>query len=237
MTVDFVTYCCPKDIDKLHENIVDHVNSHGYDFDNKFIVYQRCFPSDEAHGFSAKLASLKESISNLKTVSILDGMYNDILTRNGINPNNAEADDLTHGWGHSHYWRHHCVNHLVALEQSEADYIVMADADCHIKSQPDSWVLKAIDVLKRNPEALIVSPSDGSTQKKTQTMSQQLFLVDRKRLQEIDFDLPFEGFKEGGPMQEYYFMLEGRIGRYMEKNNLWRYLLDSSYRYWHKAWH
>lgn len=237
MTVDFVTYCCSKDIDKLHTNIVDHVNSHRYDFNNKYIVYQRCFPSDELHGFSAKLTSLKESIPSLNTVSILDGMYDDILTRNGINIDNVEADELTHGWNHSHYWRHHCVNHLIALEQSDADYIVMSDADCHIESQPNSWIIQAIEALKSNSNILIVSPSDGSRSHKTQTMSQQLFLCDRKRLQNINFDLPFEGFKEGGPMQEYYFMLEGRIGRYMEKNNLWRYMLDINYRYWHKAWH
>lgn len=237
MTVDFATYCCHKDIDKLYDNFIEHYQSHQYDFNNAFLIHQRCLPEGERHGVFDSITRLKESVPNIISLSIFESMYDDILSSNGINPDNKEADDYTHGWGHSHYWRHHCVNHLVALENSTADYIVMSDADCHIQGQPDSWVIKAIEVLKSNSNILIVSPSDGSKSHKTQTMSQQLFICDRKRLQEIDFDTPFTGFRDGGPMQEYYFMLEGRIGRYMENNNLWRYMLDNNYRYWHKAWH
>ena len=194
MKVDFVTYCCHKDVDKLQADFNSHVSSHGYNFNKVHLVYQRIEP--------------RAICENEYYIDEKD--YPDILTRNGINPDNKQADDYTHGWGHSHYWRHHCVNHLVALEESDADYIVMSDADCHIESQPSSWIANAIDVLKRDSSVLIVSPSDGTKSHKTQTMSQQLFLCDRKRLQEIDFDTPFTGFRDGGPMQEYYFMLEGR---------------------------
>jgi len=233
MTVDFATYCCEKDMDKLHDNFNTHVESHNYKFDNLHLIYQRCLP-EERHGVFPVISEL-----NINAHSIFSNMYTDILSSNGINPDNEEADELTHGWNHSHYWKHHCVNHLVAMEKSSADYIVLCDADCYIRNQrPEtSWINEGIRILQQNKDALLVSPSDGSGQKKTQTMSQQIFITERKRLQSIDFDLPFTGFKDGGPMQEYYFMLEGRIGRYMEKHNLYRYILNDNFRYWHKAWH
>ena len=226
MTIDFATYCCSKDADKLQENFKDHLFSHDYNFDNVHIIFQRCEMKFSGYESCQVHQIRKED-------------YPDILLRNNISPYNEEADEYTHGWDGPHYWKHHCVNHLVALEASNADYIVLSDADCHIKSQPDSWVTKGIKILQSNKNVLVVSPSDGGDKKDrfTQNMSQQLFLCDRERLRGIDFDLEFEGFKEGGPMQEYYFMLEGRIGRYMEKNNLQRYILGNQYRYWHKQWH
>jgi len=232
-SVDFATYCCKKDINKLHDNFSDHVKSHGYEFDNIHLIYQRCLPD------VGRL--LLNMLPGVYKHFIEDTSYPTILLRNCINPDNKEADEYTHGWDHSHYWRHHVVNHLVALEQSTADYIVLSDADCYIKSQPNgqSWVTAGIEVLKANKSILVVSPGDGSGSKhfKTQNMSQQMFLCERERLKNIDFDLPFTGFKDGGPMQEYYFMLEGRIGRYMEKNNLYRHILGDRFRYWHLQWH
>lgn len=223
MTVDFATYCCEKDKHKLNKVFGDHVRSHQYNFDTIHLIYQRCVPVEVNQGIGEYL--------------IRRNQYDYILETNGINPDNKEADDYTHGWDAAHYWKHHCVNQLVALNQSTADYIVLADADCHIKYQRSSWVEEGIKLLKRDPSILVVSPSDGTERAhKTQNMSQQVFLCERQRMLNIDFDLPFEGFREGGPMQEYYFMLEGRIGRYMEKNNLYRYMLSSDFRYWHAQW-
>jgi hypothetical protein len=205
MKVDFATYCCDKDKDKLYDNHGKHYQSHNYPFNNGFIVFQRTEPFDD------------EFMNGHIPLVIKDEDYNDILSSNYINPINHEADDLTHGWGAAHYWKHHCVNQLTALNASDADYMVLADADCYIKYQHSSWVEEGIKVLQNDTRILVVSPSDGTSQAhQTQNMSQQLMIVDRKRLLEIDFDLPFEGFKEGGPMQEYYFMLEGRIGRYTD---------------------
>ena len=220
--VDFCTYCCEKDREKLQEHFESHVNSHHYNFDNKYVIHQRC-----------------DFIKvNAERVRINEGDYEEILSNQGINPDNEQADKYTHGWTGPHYWKHHTVNHLMALHSSTANYIVLSDSDCYIKTQPvnQSWIKKGIDKLKSDKSILVVSPSDGGQERKTQTMSQQLFLCDRNRLLDIDFDLPFEGFKDGGPFQEYYFMLEGRIGRYMEKHNLFRYILDQRYRYWHSQW-
>ena len=223
MTVDFATYCCAKDVDKLEPVFNRHVKSHGYDFDVINIIFQRI--------------PMRAVSKPAKGYHIGRHNYNQILISNGINPDNKEADDYTHGWDAAHYWKHHCVNHLKALNKSTADYIVLADADCYIKEQPRSWVTEGIKILESDKSILVVSPSDGTKgAHQTQNMSQQVMLVNRKRLLKIDFDLPFEGFKEGGPMQEYYFMLEGRIGRYMEKNNLYRYMLSSQFRYWHSQW-
>jgi len=227
MTVDFATYCHPKDIDRLHENFNDHLLSHKYDFDNVHVIYQRVFPNR------------CELVDGVKIHYILEEDYSKILTSNGINPDNKEADDYTHGWNGPHYWKHHNVNHLEALRHSEADYIVLSDADCHIKRQPlnKTWIEMGIELLQKHDHLLIISPGDGTREQQTQNMSQQLFLCERKRLRNIDFDLPFTGFKEGGPMAEYYFMLEGRIGRYMEANGLYRHILGERWRYWHKQWH
>lgn len=222
MEVDFFTYCCHKDKEKLMSVLYDHVKSHRYDFNSVNVVFQR--------------TPIRKS-DNFNSYYISEDDYDNILLKNGINPNNEEAEDYTHGWAAAHYYKHHLVNHLKALNESTADYIVLADADCYIKDQPSSWVTKGINILQNNKSILVVSPSDGTKlAHQTQNMSQQVMLVERKRLLEIDFDLPFEGFKEGGPMQEYYFMLEGRIGRYMEKNNLYRYMLSSQFRYWHFGW-
>lgn len=227
--VDFATYCCEKDVDKLYNNWSKHVLSHNYQFNTLHTVYQRVKPESYPSIYFD---------GETKGHFIEEDDYTTILSNQGINPDNKEADEYTHGWKGPHYWQHHCVNHLFALNASEADYIVLSDADCYIKNQPhgQSWVTKGIEILKSDPSILVVSPSDGGTERKTQIMSQQLFLCERERLLNIDFDLPFEGFKEGGPFAEYYFMLEGRIGRYMEKHNLFRYVLDSRFRYWHDAW-
>jgi hypothetical protein len=73
----------------------------------------------------------------------------------------------------------------------------------------------------------------------TQNVSQQMFLCNRAKLVGIDFDVPWnwEFTAPGGPMQEYYYMLEGRMWRYMHHNNMWRAILPKKWRYWHDAWH
>lgn len=220
MTVDFATYCCYKDKDKLMPVLVDHVKSHSYDFDSVNVIFQRT----------------NIILGEYNSYHIDNRDYNSILLSNGINPYNKEADEYTHGYNAAHYWKHHCVNHLKALNESTADYIVLADADCYMKTNTN-WVEKGIQLLKSNPKYLVISPSDGTkVAHETNIMSQQLFLCERKRMLGIDFDLPFTGFKEGGPFAEFYFLLEGRISRYMEKHGLTRFMLSDEHRYWHDQW-
>jgi len=87
------------------------------------------------------------------------------------------------------------------------------------------------------PIVLIVCPSEGCPGV-NRMMSQQLFICNRKRLSEIDFNCWNGKFIEGGPMPEFYVMLEGRISMYMLKNNFYRLVLDDSVgRYFHDFEH
>lgn len=219
MTVDFAIYCYEGDKERLFDEFQRIYLSHGYDFNKIHIIHQRTKPL-EGWGKSVNLVEIKEE------------EYDDILRRYNINPDDQEAEHYTHGWSSAHYYKHHLVNHLTALEQSIADYIVLSDSDCWMTSN-NGWVNKAIEFLKSDRSILVVSPNDGSKDNKIQRMSQQLFLCERERLKNIDWSIPFEGFPPNGPMPEYWWMCEGRIGKYMEKNNLYRKILESDNRYWH----
>jgi hypothetical protein len=92
---------------------------------------------------------------------------------------------------------------------------------------------------------LIVGPSDGGSMAEafldggrarlTQNVSQQLFIAERERLRKIDFNVPWhwEKIAPGGPFQEYYFLMEGRIWRFLDREGLWRAVLPDRWRYWH----
>lgn len=228
MTVDFVTFCCPKDVDRLHQpgEIDSIVKSHNYEFDNVRIVYQRTYPRPH----SAPVYVIPHESEH----------YPGILEHFYINPDQPKADEMTHGPAAAHYWKWHVINHLIGLYKSEADYIVFSDCDCRMIDQPPdmSWITRGTTVLRHNPDVLIVSPSDGGAERLTQNVSQQLFMCERNRLAAINFDIPWdwEFLAPGEPMQEYYYMLEGRIWRYMHHNNLWRYVLPDKWRYWHYQW-
>ena len=137
---DYFTYCCHKDIDRLLESFDEHWMSHGFDFNSLNIVFQRVNNPKGPNNYDCHIIEEKD--------------YDTILLDNGINPDNKEAEHYTHGWNHAHYWKHHCVNHLVALENSQADYIVMSDADCHIQNQPRSWVPLALIIMASQKQIL-----------------------------------------------------------------------------------
>ena len=239
MSVDFITFCCPKDIHRLYVSgeLESRVRSHGYNFQYAHVIRQRCADIEIA-----------EYIPQLPHLIHRSEDHPNILSEFGIPENDLIADHWTHGPNAAHYWKWHVINHLIGLKVSTADYIVFSDCDCRIKSQPDSWVNKGIDLLHRFPKILIVSPSDGGHMAEsmlpggvrlTQNVSQQVFLCERERLKSIDFNVPWnwEFTAPGGPMQEYYYMLEGRIWRYMHHNSLYRAILPKQWRYWHDAWH
>jgi len=242
-TVDFATFCCTKDIDRLHAPGVleASVNSHRYQFDNVIVIHQRC---------SDKLFN-KSSLSNVRIVTINNYQVDNILTDFNINPVNPLGDELTHGPTAPHYWKWHVINHLTALRNSTSDYIVFSDADCYIKEQGErSWIDIGIDLLKRYRDILIISPSDGGFMHEaktpegyrlTQNISQQMFLCERSRfINEVNFDEYWDGNMDavGGPFQEYYNLLEGRLWRYMRPRGLWRCILPTDIvRYWHDGWH
>lgn len=243
MKIDFITFCHPGDAHRLYAPgwLQKIVNSHQWHFDNVIIIQQRMTPS---------AASPAPSIEGLNTDALRvvpSELHPNILTEFGLPENDPIADEYTHGPTAAHYWKWHVINHLIGLKESDADFIVFSDNDCLIRSQDSgrSWVIEAMRVLKEYPQILIVGPGDGATMAEAQTkegyrltrnVSQQLFVCERQELMDADFDIDWGGEfnAPGGPMQEYYYMLEGRIWRYLEQRNMWRCIMpDYIARYWH----
>lgn len=232
-TVAYSSFCCPKDMDRAEATYADHAESNKYPFDEYFFVYQRC------RAASGRAMRLPRTL-NFRALEITEDMYPGILSSFGIKWPDPVLDELTHGWTAPHFWAHHNVNHLHVLQKAKSDYIVFADADCYMKEQPEngpSWVEEGISILRSNPKAFVVSAGDGGPERLEHIMSQQMFLAETKRLREMEM-IEWDGtFIPGGPFQEYYGLLEGRIGRFMKKNGLHRYVLGPDYRYWHLEWH
>jgi len=238
--VDYITFVHHRDYKRLAQGteLQDRVASNNYPFANVIVVRQRLRdePGADSIHYQAKEIETED--------------HPDILKEYNIPEDDPIADEKTHGPSAPHYWKWHVINHLCGLKVSDADYIVFSDSDCRIKSQPSSWVNIGIDILQRNKEVLIVSPSDGGHMHEkriktsiglvrlTQNVSQQIFLCERNRLKNIDFAVPWnwEFIAPGGPFQEYYYMLEGRMWRYMHHNGLYRAILPKKWRYWHDQW-
>lgn len=237
--VDFITFCHPGDINRLYRPgwLDKIVSSHEFEFDAIRIVHQRCHyaPFWVERGEDKYNSHFSETHPN-------------ILSEFNLPENDDIADHYTHGPTAAHYWKWHVINHLIGLKVSNAKYIVFSDNDCLIRSHDPgyNWIKKGIEILERyRSDILIVSPGDGATMAEAQTsegyrltknVSQQLFLCERERLADLNFDIDWGGdFRApGGPMQEYYFMLEGRIWRHLDKYNQWRCILpDYVARYWH----
>jgi len=232
--VSFITFCHPPHLERLHKEgvLLDILMSHAHPFNEIIIVHQRCQgipyrPIAEVPGVQVVESEYWQG----------NGDYAPILEKYGIEPADPVMDDLTHGREGPHYWRWHCINHLIGLTMASCKYIVFADCDTKmIKTDARrSWVDAGIDVLEQGRNAFCVSPNDGSDERFTQNMSQQLFLVEAERMRKGPLGLPWNGKFDapGGPMQEYYGMLEGRIGRLLTTRGWYRYVLPAAYRYWH----
>lgn len=238
-TVTFCTHTHPRDLPRLHapgvlENIID---THKYPFNEILVTHQRC--GTLPYSFNIK---------NGRILEIEEKDYDSLLSQFGMNPNDTRLDEITHGWSWQWYWKHHCVNHLMETLHSNSQYTVYSDADCIIKSQPMSWIYKAIAILEEFSEVFMVSPSDGGHDYLTQLIdgtrllqmtSQQLFIARTTDMKNLNFtDLQWDGtFIEGGPMQEFYGLFEGWLYRHLKANGLYRAILSESWRYWHQEWH
>lgn len=245
-SADLITFCHWRDYERLAApgELRARVNSHKYPFREVVVVRQRL----------REVPGAKDVVFDGATRVVESEDYPEILARFHLPEVDEIAEEKTHGPAAPHYWKWHVINHLIGLTVSEAEYIVFSDADCRMVSSNSSmsWVEAAIRVLKAHPEVLIVGPSDGGsmaerrvhvpgigTVRLTQNVSQQMFLCERARFSGIDFNVPWnwEVLAPGGPMQEYYYMLEGRIWRYMHPHGLYRAILPDAWRYWHDGWH
>jgi len=244
MSVTFVTFCHPpRYVEKLHRPgaLQNMVASHAWPFDKVIVVHQKCRSQDYPPFDTA-----------CQPVDLPREKFDPLLLRFGVDPTNARAEELTHGEGAAHWWKAHVVNHLCGLEHTTGEFVVFADCDTYIKSQPSSWVGLGIAILRNKPEVLIVSPGDGAQNggpgegghwedgtRLTRNVSQQLFICRGQEFrQKVNFDVPWNGKFDapGGPLQEWYFMLEGRLGRYMDQSGQWRAILPDAWRYWHDSY-
>jgi len=243
-TVTFATHCHARDLPRLHAPGVleELISCHQYPFDEILITHQR----------TGDLPYTLPDDSRIKVLDIREEDYPTILGSFGIDHQDPDLIRITHGWSWQWYFAHHCVNHCKEILEATSDYIVFNDADCRIISQPsgDSWIRAGIEILEAYPEVFIVSPSEGGYERDrvlpdgtrlVKTTSQQLFIGNRDRLREMNFtNLKWNGLFDapGGPMQEWYGMMEGHLGRWMKhKGDLYRAILPEKYRYWHNQWH
>lgn len=247
-TVTLATHCHSRDLPRLHAPGVleELISCHNYPFDEILVVHQRC----DGLSYNLRPDNLPYE-SRVRVLNIREEDYPEILGRFGIPHRDPLYSEITHGWNGPHYYEHHCVNHCKEILEATSDYILFSDADCRIINQPagQSWVSKAIEVLQNHPEALIVSPSDGGHEfnrmlpdgtRLTRTVSQQIFIGERRRLAEMNFtNLRWDGQFNApyGPFQEFYVLFEGHLWRWMEKHDLYRTVLPVEWRYWHAEWH
>lgn len=229
--VDFATFCHKGDAHRLHApgQLKKQVESNGYDFNKVIVIYQECNPLDypplDYPAESAVIISVDNVLSNLG-VDISKPQY-------------------TSNTDKAHIWKYHVVNHLAAVHRSQSDYIVFADNDCWMVRQPEgqSWITRGIEILQNaintvggKRDIFIVSPNDGEPERVTRRMSQQMFLARTDEFRNADFNQPgWDGNVNipGGPMPEYWGMLEGRIELYCRATGLFRFVLGPEYRYWH----
>ena len=220
-TVTLSLHCYSGDRDALYKNLDKIFKSHNYPFDSVQVVHQRCEPDFD------------KTVKGISYITIPAEKYDWLLENFDIPANDKRADEITHGPTSAHYWKNHCVNHLAGALHTDADYIVFSDSDCiMIRNDEPGWIKKAIEVMESDPSIFVVSPSDGAPGRQW-IMSQQLFLVNRVRFMGMDFNCWDGNYIEGGPMAEFFCMLEGKISMYMLKHKLCRLVLPDEYRYFH----
>jgi hypothetical protein len=222
--VDFATFCYVGDSHRLHQpgQLKRQVESNSYSFNQAIIIYQR-----------ASFAMLDKLDCHVQSYKIID--IDLVLATNGIDLSKPQYTSTT---DKAHTWKNHVVNHLAALNVSRADYIVFADNDCWMVNQPQgkSWIERGIQMLENDPDCFIVSPNDGEPERRTLRMSQQMFLVNRIKFKYADLNQPeWDGNVNipGGPMPEYWAMLEGRMELHCRAVGMHRHVLGPEYRYWH----
>lgn len=225
-SVDFATFCYAGDAHRLHVpgQLEKQMSSNHYLFRRIIVVYQNCNPDDYNHLYCSYPVSLA-----------IIGDIDNVLRSSGIDLNREQYQSPT---DKHHTWRNHVVNHLMAVNVSQSDYIVFADNDCWMVRQPSigkSWVEYGIEILANNPSVFIVSPNDGEEERETQVISQQMFMAKTDEFRQADFNQPgYSGNPRDYPeMPEYHAMLEGRIHYHCVANDKYRYVLPPEYRYWH----
>lgn len=240
--VDLATFCCKKDVDRLYApgRLEKLVSSNRHRFQRLIIIHQQ--------------VEAPRKLSDVEGVPVtqleLDDPRRQALFFIQDEEDVRLADDHC-GEGHHHVWFRHLANHLLAAEASGAEYMVFMDCDCYIRDSqgPRSWVADGIEVLNKYPEVLYVCPNWGQGAGESvkeypechlhKTTSQQVILIQRKTLLELDWgakwtwDMPKA---PGEPDAWFYWVLEGRLWRHMRDHDMFRASLKK-HRWWHDGWH
>lgn len=222
-SVSFFTFCHKGDFGLIHKpgQLWHQITSNNYHFDSLGVINQCVEPKPFDIGV------LQYHIKNEQHID-------EILFKWGIDLTKPQYTSKT---DKAHQWRYHVVNHIYAAQNCHTDYIVFADNDCWIvDSIGQSWVTYGMAMLELNPLIWMVSPNDGEEERMIRRVSQQMFLVRARDFKAADFNQPgWDGDTNipGGPMPEYWGMLEGRIELWLRHINKYRYVLPAHYRYWH----
>lgn len=238
MRVDFATFCHGGDADRLHTpgQLKKQVDSNRYGFNEVILVYQLCHPRDygvrHPRDYDTRKFLFPDFPYNLNVCQIWG--FDDLLLSFGIDPDKPQYVSDT---DKAHTWKHHVVNHIKAIQNTNADYIVFADNDCWMVRQPKSksWVEHGISVMEQNPLIFIVSPNDGEPERMTRRMSQQMFLTRVSEFRNANFNQPgYTGNpRDYDPIPEYHAMMEGRMEYHCRESGKYRYVLGPEYRYFH----
>jgi len=229
-SVDFATFCHQGDAHRLHApgQLKKQIESNNFEFSKLIVVYQLVNPYDY---FDPLLIDIPDGVwfepQEINNI-------NEILKQFNINLDGQYVSQVDK----VHHWKVHVVNHLAAIQRSSADYIVFADNDCWMVEQPEneSWINEGMAILEKFPSAFIVSPNDGEPERFTKRFSQQMFLARVDEFRNADFNQPeWDGNVNipGGPMPEYWGMLEGRMELFCRMTGQYRYVLGPEYRYFH----
>ncbi len=223
MTVDLVTYCCPKDIHKTYAGFNALVDSHKYPFQDVILVRQRCQDIDAGElGRPCRVLKAED--------------YPDIRSEFGILEDDPTAE--LHTGGTRYYWKYHCCNQLIGIKESTADYIAFTDCDCVLDgdSPGNSWVDRGVRILQSDHNVFMVSPNQHQNPKgdfKTKAISQIVFLADRQRFLELDYAAPLPVNVSFGM---FHFVFEGRLWRYAMHYDVQRMILGGPPWLVHHAW-
>jgi len=225
ITVSFATFCYSGDAHRLHKlgQLKKQVLSNNFSFNEVIVIHQKCNPQDYEN------PNFEDCSFNIKNYII--GDLDDILNSFDIDLEGQYKSDTDN----HHWWKPHVVNHLAAITKTYADYIVFADNDCWM-IQNDNWIEHAIGMFQKHPSVFIISPNDGEPERFTRRFSQQMFMVKSEDFRNADFNQPdWDGNVNipGGPMPEYFSMLEGRMQIYADSIDKLRYVCPSRMRYWH----
>lgn len=222
-TVDLVTYCYPSDIRCLYAGWDAFRDSHKYPFHEVILIRQRSRGLD--------VGVLDPSVRILESED-----YPDIFAEFGIDADDPIATAVSVPTNR-YYWKYHCMNQLIGLKESNADYIAFTDCDNLLEGEVAgaSWIDRGLHILQTEPTTFMVCPSHGAPggDERTKVISQCMFLCERQRFKDLDYNVPPP---DGVALGEFHFEFEGRLWRYAQKYNVQRTILGKPPVLIHLAW-